>query len=187
MAIIKNDQESIMRVKDNLNSFWFSNSIAYELIHTISAVDKIKHNLWISELTPSEQDKISFLEAIYDHGARNFYTYLKHINPSQFQINKLILQKYKSNICKYVYMLANKSNRVDVTEEQTIKESFWTITWVKKIIQFMEDFEKNSLWKRVDNIYMWEKKSFVPGSSVTWWQWTESKVNIFMQEIINET
>lgn len=186
MPMYKNNQETDNQVRENLKSFWYSDIVTSDVINTISAVDRIKHNLWIN--SPSDRDihKINFLEAIYDEWAKEFYKYLKNIQPSTFQMNKSILQHYKSNICKYVYMLASDRNIHSNDEQEFLTNSFWTIKWTEKVLSFMERFEENTLWKRVNGIYMWERKSFTPWTSVTWWKWTQDKVHEFMQDIVKE-
>lgn len=186
MAIIKNDHETNLRVRDNLQSAWFSDTIAFEVINSISAVDKIKDNLWISQLSTQEKDKVAFLEEVYSQWARYFYKYLQNSNPSQFYINKDILQKYKSNICKYVYILANDTKRLDYSEEQTLKDNFPNLQLAEKIIQFMDKFETNILGKRWDFMYMRERKSFNEGNTVTRGENTQVKAEEFLKDIVHE-
>lgn len=149
MSLYPNSHEKNQQVRQVLKSLHYSEKVIAEVINTISAMDRAKENLDVQQLTKDEHEKIAFIEAMYDEAWKVFYKYLHHSArefPSQFKFNQELIEKYKKNICKYLYMLAYDNTKLSAHEEAFVQNSFWSIKRADKVLDFMARYEANTLW-----------------------------------------
>lgn len=182
MAFFPNTPETNKNVRKNLKAHGYSERVIDEIIDTITAVDRTKDNLWVSQLHQSATEKISFIEKMYDEGSKPFYKYLKHLNPSLYMLNKSILQKYKSNICKYLYIISADKKGIDPHEAEFVESAFWSIKRTDKILHLMEKIEELRLGDRKDVLIAWDRQLNNPWLGMSWDNHTQDKVQGFLKE-----
>jgi hypothetical protein len=182
---MKNSNSSFEKdthVRTNLKMLWYSENMIHEVIDTITAVDKQKKNLSVEKMTHEEKWRIAYVELVDDRSTGDeFREYIEYIMSGDGKLShKQVLEKYKSNICKYIYMVASKDT-INHQGEEFIRNNFGTISRTDQVLVLIEQLQSK---QQLDNALRYIKNNPIPaGYSIDRTWLNEEKINKWLMSM----
>jgi hypothetical protein len=180
MTVYPNTPEFDQHIRERLKNYKFSDAAASDIIDAIEPESKSKNNLGIESLHFDEEDFLKKLYKAYISSAKDLYKLIK--SPQNLELAKHVLQKYKSNVCKYMVILVSDGWKLDKIEREHLTDYFWSKTRADKLLDFTERVEHNALGERKNVFIERDKQLHNPWQWMSWDEKKTDKVEGFLQQ-----